>query len=154
MIIPLLHLRFQQLSRGLDPASSSTGLAYKSRIRQEPTNVAAPQWAHALWSRLTSLVEDMAGACVKVSSPTLSRRWPQWQWCLGLYLGESFEAEEGSDLADRFPRRSYEGELDRTTSPVTLVMFRRFWRISQAQPFGVHWPGLWRSRPGTGRRVR
>lgn len=49
-----------------DPASSSTGLAYKSRIRQEPTNVAAPQWAHALWSRLTSLVEDMAGACVKV----------------------------------------------------------------------------------------
>ncbi|KAN0116391.1 Golgi transport complex subunit 5 domain containing protein [Russula decolorans] len=49
-----------------DPASSSMGLAYKSRIRQEPTNVAAPQWAHALWSRLTSLVEDMAGACVKV----------------------------------------------------------------------------------------
>ncbi|KAI0279355.1 Golgi transport complex subunit 5-domain-containing protein [Russula aff. rugulosa BPL654] len=49
-----------------DPASSSAGLAYKSRIRQEPTNVAAPQWAHALWSRLTSLVEDMAGACVKV----------------------------------------------------------------------------------------
>jgi len=59
-----------------DPASSSTGLAYKSRIRQEPTNVAAPQWAHALWSRLTSLVEDMAGACVKVSSPMLSRRRP------------------------------------------------------------------------------
>jgi hypothetical protein len=57
-----------------DPASSSAGLAYKSRIRQEPTNVAAPQWAHALWSRLTSLIEDMAGACVKVSSPTLSRR--------------------------------------------------------------------------------
>lgn len=43
------------------------GLAYKSRIRQEPTNVTAPQWGHALWARLTALVEDMAGACVKVS---------------------------------------------------------------------------------------
>ncbi|KAI0250167.1 Golgi transport complex subunit 5-domain-containing protein [Lactifluus subvellereus] len=49
-----------------DPASSSTGLAYKSRIRQEPTNVTAPQWANALWSRLTALIEDMTGACVKV----------------------------------------------------------------------------------------
>jgi hypothetical protein len=57
-----------------DPASSSTGLAYKSRIRLEPTNVAAPQWVHVLWSRLTSLIEDMAGACVKVSLSTLSRR--------------------------------------------------------------------------------
>lgn len=54
-----------------DPASSSTGLAYKSRIRQEPTNLTAPQWGQALWSRLTSLIEDMAGACVKVSPPTL-----------------------------------------------------------------------------------
>jgi hypothetical protein len=101
-----------------DPASSSTGLAYKSRIRQEPTNVAAPQWAHALWSRLTSLVEDMAGACVKVSSPTLSRRSPQWLRCPGLFLGESFEDEEGPDLADCFPRRGYEGGLNSTTASV------------------------------------
>ncbi|KAH9961505.1 Golgi transport complex subunit 5-domain-containing protein [Russula dissimulans] len=58
-----------QISKELnakDPASASTGLAYKSRIRQEPTNVTAPQWGQALWSRLTALVEDMAGACVKV----------------------------------------------------------------------------------------
>lgn len=60
-----------------DPASSSIGLAYKSRIRPEPTNVTAPQWGHALWARLTALIEDMAGACVKVSSPTLFWRWPQ-----------------------------------------------------------------------------
>ena len=26
----------------------------------------APQWANALWNRLSSLIEDMAGACVKV----------------------------------------------------------------------------------------
>ncbi|KAI9437572.1 Golgi transport complex subunit 5-domain-containing protein [Lactarius indigo] len=58
-----------QISKELnakDPASSSAGLAYKSRIRQEPTNVTAPQWANALWNRLASLIEDMAGACVKV----------------------------------------------------------------------------------------
>jgi hypothetical protein len=63
----VLLLRFQKLSHYLiDPASSSAGLAYKSRIRQEPTNVTAPQWANALWNRLSSLIEDMAGACVKV----------------------------------------------------------------------------------------
>ncbi|KAH9018023.1 Golgi transport complex subunit 5-domain-containing protein [Lactarius pseudohatsudake] len=58
-----------QISKELnakDPASSSAGLAYKSRVRQEPTNVTAPQWANALWNRLSSLIEDMAGACVKV----------------------------------------------------------------------------------------
>jgi conserved oligomeric Golgi complex subunit 5 len=54
-----------------DPASSSTSLAYKSRIRQEPTSVTAPQWANALWSRLNALIEDMTGACVKVSVFTL-----------------------------------------------------------------------------------
>ncbi|KAH9991771.1 Golgi transport complex subunit 5-domain-containing protein [Russula vinacea] len=58
-----------QISKELnpkDPTSSSMGLAYKSRVRQEPTNVTAPQWGHALWARLTALIEDMAGACVKV----------------------------------------------------------------------------------------
>ncbi|KAH9166239.1 Golgi transport complex subunit 5-domain-containing protein [Lactarius sanguifluus] len=58
-----------QISKELnakDPASSSAALAYKSRVRQEPTNVTAPQWANALWNRLSSLIEDMAGACVKV----------------------------------------------------------------------------------------
>ena len=46
-------------------------LPYKSRIRQELTSATAPQWGQALWTRLTVLVEDMAGACVKVSFPTL-----------------------------------------------------------------------------------
>ncbi|KAI0267074.1 Golgi transport complex subunit 5-domain-containing protein [Gloeopeniophorella convolvens] len=49
-----------------EPASSSMNLMYKSRVRQEPTNVTAPQWTSALWSRLTTLIEDMAGACIKV----------------------------------------------------------------------------------------
>lgn len=58
-----------QISKELnakDPTSSSAGLVYKSRIRQEPTSVTAPQWANALWNRLSFLIEDMAGACVKV----------------------------------------------------------------------------------------
>lgn len=40
------------------------------------------------------------------------------------------------------------------TIPINLVILRRFWRVSQAQLSGQHWPGPWRSRPGTGRRVR
>ncbi|KIK94986.1 hypothetical protein PAXRUDRAFT_827467 [Paxillus rubicundulus Ve08.2h10] len=44
----------------------SQGLLYKSRVRIEPTNTTAPQFAAALWSRLESLVEGMAGCCIKV----------------------------------------------------------------------------------------
>jgi hypothetical protein len=44
----------------------SQGLLYKSRVRTEPTNITAPQFAAALWSRLESLVEEMAGCCIKV----------------------------------------------------------------------------------------
>ena len=41
--------------------------AYRSRVRTEPTNVTAAQWTNALWARLESLVEDMAGCCIKVN---------------------------------------------------------------------------------------
>ncbi|VDC03616.1 unnamed protein product [Peniophora sp. CBMAI 1063] len=49
-----------------DTAPPSTGVAYKSRIRTEPTSLTAPQWTNALWARLASLIEDMTGACIKV----------------------------------------------------------------------------------------
>ena len=39
---------------------------YKSRVRTEPTNVTAPQYAAALWSSLEALVEEMTSCCVKV----------------------------------------------------------------------------------------
>lgn len=39
---------------------------YKSRVRTEPTNVTAPQYAAALWSSLEALVEEMSSCCVKV----------------------------------------------------------------------------------------
>ncbi|EPS96257.1 hypothetical protein FOMPIDRAFT_1062295 [Fomitopsis schrenkii] len=49
-----------------EPQSASHGLMYKSRVRTEPTNVTAPQYASALWSSLEALVEEMTSCCVKV----------------------------------------------------------------------------------------
>ncbi|KIJ39463.1 hypothetical protein M422DRAFT_210357 [Sphaerobolus stellatus SS14] len=46
--------------------SSSQGLIYKSRVRTEPTNVTAPQWSTAMWSRLEILIEDLSSCCIKV----------------------------------------------------------------------------------------
>ncbi|KAJ7594725.1 Golgi transport complex subunit 5-domain-containing protein [Mycena floridula] len=40
--------------------------SYKSRVRTEPTTVTAPQWTTALWSRMESMVEEMADCCIKV----------------------------------------------------------------------------------------
>jgi len=39
---------------------------YRSRLRTEPTNITAPQWTGALWNRLESLIEELAGCCIKV----------------------------------------------------------------------------------------
>ncbi|RDB25440.1 Conserved oligomeric Golgi complex subunit 5 [Hypsizygus marmoreus] len=51
-----------------DPAASSpqSPPTYRSRVRTEPTNVTAPQFTAALWSRLEVMIEDMADCCVKV----------------------------------------------------------------------------------------
>ncbi|TFY53434.1 hypothetical protein EVG20_g10116 [Dentipellis fragilis] len=55
------------LSKGsLADAPSTQGLVYKSRVRTEPTNLTAPQWTNALWTRLNTLIEDMTGVCIKV----------------------------------------------------------------------------------------
>lgn len=48
-----------------EPPSSSS-LVYKSRLRTEPTNLTAPQWTAALWARLETLIEELAGCCIKV----------------------------------------------------------------------------------------
>ncbi|KAH8119187.1 hypothetical protein DFH11DRAFT_1874064 [Phellopilus nigrolimitatus] len=49
-----------------DSAPASHGLLYRSRVRTEPTNVTAPQWTAALWSRLEGLIEELADCCIKV----------------------------------------------------------------------------------------
>ncbi|KZT08446.1 uncharacterized protein LAESUDRAFT_735990 [Laetiporus sulphureus 93-53] len=46
--------------------ATSQGLMYKSRVRTEPTNVTAPQYAAALWASLENLVEEMTSCCIKV----------------------------------------------------------------------------------------
>ncbi|TRM69739.1 Golgi transport complex subunit 5-domain-containing protein [Schizophyllum amplum] len=47
-------------------SSAQSPTQYRSRIRTEPTNLTAPQWTAALWTRLESMVEEMAGCCIKV----------------------------------------------------------------------------------------
>ncbi|EGN99797.1 hypothetical protein SERLA73DRAFT_106606 [Serpula lacrymans var. lacrymans S7.3] len=46
--------------------SPSQSLMYKSRVRTEPTNITAPQWTAALWSRLDTLIEELTSCCIKV----------------------------------------------------------------------------------------
>ncbi|KAJ2913475.1 hypothetical protein MD484_g6945, partial [Candolleomyces efflorescens] len=40
--------------------------SYRSRVRTEPTNLTAPQFAAALWTRLEAMFDEMAGCCIKV----------------------------------------------------------------------------------------
>ncbi|KIY53032.1 hypothetical protein FISHEDRAFT_63466 [Fistulina hepatica ATCC 64428] len=49
-----------------DSNASQSPTLYKSRIRTEPTNITAPQWTAALWSRLEITIEEMAVCCIKV----------------------------------------------------------------------------------------
>ncbi|KJA27739.1 hypothetical protein HYPSUDRAFT_62781 [Hypholoma sublateritium FD-334 SS-4] len=46
--------------------SPGTPQSYRSRVRTEPTNVTAPQWSAALWSRLEVMFQEMADCCIKV----------------------------------------------------------------------------------------
>jgi hypothetical protein len=65
----LTHAEISVLSKHpmtAEPPQASQGLLYKSRVRTEPTNITAPQFAAALWTRVESLVEEMAGCCIKV----------------------------------------------------------------------------------------
>lgn len=50
-----------------DSIPPSANVSYKSRVRTEPTSLTTAQWTNALWAKLTSLVEDLVGACIKVS---------------------------------------------------------------------------------------
>ncbi|KAF8659226.1 hypothetical protein AX16_001886 [Volvariella volvacea WC 439] len=54
------------LSKDPSAASSQSSTMYKSRVRTEPTPHNAPQYSAALWTRLESLVEDLADCCIKV----------------------------------------------------------------------------------------
>ncbi|KAF7315340.1 ACT domain-containing protein [Mycena indigotica] len=53
-------------SKDSAPNAPQSPTSYKSRVRTEPTTYTAPQWAAALWTRLESMIDDMADCCVKV----------------------------------------------------------------------------------------
>lgn len=78
-----------------EPPQASQGLLYKSRVRTEPTNITAPQFAAALWTRLESLVEEMSGCCIKVGSSSGRCSPGVMHLCLGLYPRESTQPQEG-----------------------------------------------------------
>ncbi|KAI5889748.1 uncharacterized protein SCHCODRAFT_02601723 [Schizophyllum commune H4-8] len=67
-----LSMSFNVLTRpSLPPhvfhaSATQSNTQYRSRIRTEPTNLTAPQWTAALWTRLESMIEEMAGCCIKV----------------------------------------------------------------------------------------
>jgi acetolactate synthase-1/3 small subunit len=51
----------------LEASTNSPSLqSYRSRVRTEPTNLTAPQFAAALWTRLEAMFDEMAGCCIKV----------------------------------------------------------------------------------------
>ena len=64
----------------------------------------APQWTNALWNRLTTLIDDMVGACIKVYLQALlmSILSDDIQSLSGLYVRKSVEAEERSRVASSF----------------------------------------------------
>lgn len=49
-----------------EPAGVQQSQSYRSRVRTEPTNVTAPQFASALWGRLEGMFDEMAECCIKV----------------------------------------------------------------------------------------
>ena len=52
--------------------SPQTPQMYRSRVRTEPTNVTAPQWSAALWTRLETMFQEMADCCIKVCCVIIS----------------------------------------------------------------------------------
>jgi hypothetical protein len=47
-------------------SAAASNLLYKSRVRTEPTNVTAPQWTSAIWTRMEGMIGDLSEACIKV----------------------------------------------------------------------------------------
>lgn len=51
----------------IETAGSASAFVYKSRARNEPTNVTLPQWSSAMWNRIDSLITDLGDICIRVS---------------------------------------------------------------------------------------
>lgn len=51
----------------IETAGSASAFVYKSRARNEPTNVTLPQWSSAMWNRIDTLITDLGDICIRVS---------------------------------------------------------------------------------------
>ena len=91
-----------------EPPQASQGLLYKSRVRTEPTNITAPQFAAALWTRIESLVEEMAGCCIKVGF-RLVVVLQAADVCVGVYSREGTQSQKGLAQWRIIPRRNSQG---------------------------------------------
>jgi conserved oligomeric Golgi complex subunit 5 len=50
------------------PIGGTSQTTYKSRIRVEPNNTTAPQWAVSLWQQLATMMEELSQRCIKAST--------------------------------------------------------------------------------------
>ncbi|PCH43557.1 hypothetical protein WOLCODRAFT_164540 [Wolfiporia cocos MD-104 SS10] len=77
-----------------ESSTTSQGLMYKSRVRTEPTNVTAPQYAAALWTSFESLVEEMTGCCIKVYALENVLKYKRDLITQAVFLDEALKALE------------------------------------------------------------
>jgi hypothetical protein len=61
-----MHSLSREMAAKEGTSTGPSSFGYKSRARTEPTNVTLPQWTSTLWSRLQTLIQDMADCCIKV----------------------------------------------------------------------------------------
>lgn len=59
-------LSMKLIERGIDAAAATSNFVYKSRARNEPTNVTMPQWSLVMWSRLEGLMSALGTICIRV----------------------------------------------------------------------------------------
>ncbi|KAF8556095.1 hypothetical protein OG21DRAFT_1506874 [Imleria badia] len=124
-----------------EPPQASQGLLYKSRVRTEPTNITAPQFAAALWTRVESLVEEMAGCCIKVYTLEKVLKLKKDSLSGISFLDEAFKAIDGKPSTifwtslgkslDKYARDAAKGSsfLQQTLSsgyPKLLRLFHEF----------------------------
>lgn len=89
-------------AEAVSAASTASNLLYRSRVRTDPTNLTAPQWANAFWARLETMVVDLGEACIKVSGDGMlillgSNRW------VGLHARKGSRDAERHDDWTIFP---------------------------------------------------
>jgi len=140
------------LSDGMvaEPPQASQGLLYKSRVRTEPTNITAPQFAAALWTRIESLVEEMAGCCIKVAFCP-DRCFPRSQARASRFIpSRKYSISRGTRSAEyRSSTKLSRFVLTFISSQVVDHTNIRQLTLSRVLYFGRRWGSPWRNTHAT-----